>query len=232
MISNKLPLNITFDEIAAFFRPGDARRGTSDPCNKAAGSRPAEDDFQLLSDLKVEGILGINLFHDLVLTLDIPHGKIILSQKLKDKAKEFLKYFSIKYHWISYDEKTTEIDALDKALLQAPVQIAIQTCPPWMDNSAINACSFSSPNHCIMIYDYNQLWKVLDQYPEYLKTLSHDYLIPFAMQYIVTPIPQPESVFVPSVPLIDSSEITSKKITLIQLILSKMRQLLDLLTKK
>ena len=155
-----------------------------------------------------------------------------LPQPLKDKAKEFLTYFSIKYHWISYDEKTTEIDALDKALLQAPVQIAIQTCPPWMDNSAINACSFSSPNHCIMIYDYNQLWKVLDQYPEYLKTLSHDYLIPFAMQYIVTPIPQPESVFVPSVPLIDSSEITSKKITLIQLILSKMRQLLDLLTKK
>ena len=151
-----------------------------------------------------------------------------IPQELKDKAKEFLKYFSIKYQWISYDAKTTAVEALDTSLLHAPVQIAIQTCPPWMDNSVINVCPFISPNHCIMIYDYTQLWKVLDQYPEYLKTLPKNYLIPFAMQYIVTPIPQPE----PVVPLIDSSEITSKKISLIQLILSKMRQLLELLIKK
>lgn len=39
----------------------------------------ASDDFQLLKDLNIIGILGANLFHDIILTLDLPHGKLLLS---------------------------------------------------------------------------------------------------------------------------------------------------------
>lgn len=47
----------------------------------------ATDDFQLLKYLDVIGILGANLFHDIILTLDFPQQKFILSQHLEDKLK-------------------------------------------------------------------------------------------------------------------------------------------------
>jgi predicted aspartyl protease len=43
-------------------------------------SNTASDDFQLLKDLNILGILGANLFHDVVLTLDLPNGKIKMSK--------------------------------------------------------------------------------------------------------------------------------------------------------
>ena len=42
-------------------------------------SNTATDDFYLLKNLNVVGILGINLFHDIILTLDLPKQKISLS---------------------------------------------------------------------------------------------------------------------------------------------------------
>ncbi len=42
-------------------------------------SNTATDDFQLLKNLNVVGILGVNLFHDIILTLDFSKQKITLS---------------------------------------------------------------------------------------------------------------------------------------------------------
>ncbi len=53
----------------------------------------ASDDFQMLRDLDVMGILGANLFHDVVLTLDLPNNKIKMSQgeHFVDKHQHLLK---------------------------------------------------------------------------------------------------------------------------------------------
>lgn len=47
-------------------------------------SNTASDDFQLLQDLDITGIIGANLFHDIILTLDLSQPKMILSQSLHD----------------------------------------------------------------------------------------------------------------------------------------------------
>lgn len=46
-------------------------------------SSTAADDFELLADLGVEGIIGANLFHDIVITLDLGNSKVRLSKNYK-----------------------------------------------------------------------------------------------------------------------------------------------------
>lgn len=44
-------------------------------------SNTASDDFQLLQDLNIIGILGMNLLHDLIVTLDLPYKQLILAMQ-------------------------------------------------------------------------------------------------------------------------------------------------------
>jgi predicted aspartyl protease len=39
----------------------------------------ASDDFQLLQSLEIEGIIGTNIFHDVILTLDLPKSRLVLN---------------------------------------------------------------------------------------------------------------------------------------------------------
>lgn len=58
----------------------------------------ALDDFQILQDLNIEGILGANLFYDIVLTLDMPQEKLILSHKDFDAQKGSALKFQDKFY--------------------------------------------------------------------------------------------------------------------------------------
>lgn len=42
-------------------------------------SNTASDDFQLLQGLEIEGVIGTNLFHDVILTLDLPNNRLVLN---------------------------------------------------------------------------------------------------------------------------------------------------------
>ncbi|MCS5712349.1 aspartyl protease family protein [Candidatus Berkiella aquae] len=50
-------------------------------------SDTASDDFQLLQGLEIEGVIGTNLFHDVILKLDLPENKLVISHHdaLSDK---------------------------------------------------------------------------------------------------------------------------------------------------
>lgn len=61
-------------------------------------SNTASDDFQLLQDLNITGIIGANLFHDIILTLDLPHQKMILSQTLASNMKGYPVKLDKKYY--------------------------------------------------------------------------------------------------------------------------------------
>lgn len=43
-------------------------------------SNTASDDFQLLQGLEIEGIIGTNLFHDVILTVDLPNNRLVLNK--------------------------------------------------------------------------------------------------------------------------------------------------------
>lgn len=50
-------------------------------------SNTASDDFQLLQQMNIIGVIGTNIFHDLILTLDLGKNKMILSQPPRKKMK-------------------------------------------------------------------------------------------------------------------------------------------------
>jgi len=51
-------------------------------------SNTASDDFQLLQGLEIEGIIGTNLFHDVIITLDLPQDRLIISKHEGFKSVE------------------------------------------------------------------------------------------------------------------------------------------------
>jgi|GEM_PF-3623833 len=50
-------------------------------------SNTASDDFQLLQGLEIEGIIGTNIFHDVILTLDLPNNRLVLNKHEGFKEK-------------------------------------------------------------------------------------------------------------------------------------------------
>lgn len=42
-------------------------------------SNTASDDFQLLQSLEIEGVIGTNFFHDVIMKLDLPKDRLVLS---------------------------------------------------------------------------------------------------------------------------------------------------------
>lgn len=52
-------------------------------------SNTASDDFQLLQGLEIQGVIGTNIFHDVILTLDLPKSRLVLNthESFKDMKK-------------------------------------------------------------------------------------------------------------------------------------------------
>ncbi len=74
----------------------------------------ATDDFQLLKYLDVIGILGSNLFHDIILTLDLPQQKFILSQHLEDNVKGHRVKLNSQYYLPVVNIKVNRKDGLSE----------------------------------------------------------------------------------------------------------------------
>lgn len=105
-----------------------------------------------------------------------------IPQELKDKALKFLELFDIKYEWVN-----TALNAIDKHLYQAPIQIASPTCPGWNTANPVLACS-QAPNHATMVYRVtNTSVHDFDSYSPYRKELAIDYPISYAIKGVVIP---------------------------------------------
>lgn len=100
------------------------------------------------------------------------------------KAKQFLTYFRVQYHWI---RNNSETPALAPYLKQAPIMIGTVVCEPW-DQVNVPTCS-GQPAHSTTIYKIDTVRHLLDHYVPYLKQIQFDYPIPFAIQGVVSIIP-------------------------------------------
>lgn len=155
-----------------------------------------------------------------------------IPQALLDKAKTFLQYFSIQYHWIvdNGNATGTPISILKKALWQAPICIGVNVCGAQWNQQNPNACSDLSPEHSVMIYNVDTATQVLDHYQPFLKNLPFTWNIGYALQGIVSIVPQPPSP--PPAPPIISQPITPAQVEQAQSWLSVVAQWLKNLLSK
>jgi len=73
---------------------------------------------------------------------------------------------------------------IDKHLKQAPLYIAVATCPGWFSDSVIKACSMTS-NHALMLGAPKK--EAFDSYEPFVKQLADNYIIAYAYKGITTP---------------------------------------------
>lgn len=81
-------------------------------------SNTASDDFQLLQSLEIEGVIGTNFFHDVIMMLDLPKNRLVLSYHKDFKAEQGVHELSNKYYLpvvktkVQRKEQSSEYDFL------------------------------------------------------------------------------------------------------------------------
>lgn len=111
---------------------------------------------------------------------------------LQAKAKEFLKYFSIKYQWIVNGPQLNDNGvkgAIGLYLKQSPLQTCSPVCPSWWSPLVI-PCGKRSADHATMIYRIvkDVAIYIFDHYSSFRKVLSYLYPTDFVMQGIIEPL--------------------------------------------
>ncbi len=120
-----------------------------------------------------------------------------ITQAMTDKALASRQWFLPMFEWLGIEfNSQTPSDAIDTALKQAPVHIAVPVCIPGWNNINIPFCAGQEANHAIMVYKDNQdgTRNIRDHYVPYDKALSKGYYIPQAILGVITlipPIPTP-----------------------------------------
>lgn len=122
-------------------------------------------------------------------------------KEIQDKAKEAYKYVEVRYEWVLGDGGTIMTperrEILRKHQQQAPLQLAVPTCR-WSREPI--RCDVTRSQHAITLQEVqsDNRFSIHDQYPAYvndndytaftyLKTLSADYCIPWAMKLVLLP---------------------------------------------
>ena len=111
-----------------------------------------------------------------------------ISEDLKYKAKQILRYFDFSYEWIVSNKITeysnNEIEELKKQLKHTPLQLASPLCN-W-GSGILEPCGKTTASHATMIYSTNDIIHIFDHYIPIRKTLSLKYIMPWVMKGVVT----------------------------------------------
>lgn len=112
--------------------------------------------------------------------------------ELQLKAKEFLKYFRIKYQWVingKQEDDNVVKEAIGVYLKQSPLQTCSPVCPTWFSEIA-SPCGKRNADHATMIYKIVKgvAIYIFDHYPSFRKLLTYLYPTDFVMQGIIEPI--------------------------------------------
>ncbi len=103
------------------------------------------------------------------------------TQEVYDVAKQFLQYFDLPYHWIQGGSSVYPAN-----MKVAPMYVALVTCGGW-NTPPVKWCNVAGANHAVVAVKYDNITdpKIQDHYEPYIKALSLDYQIPYAMQVVV-----------------------------------------------
>lgn len=100
---------------------------------------------------------------------------------VKGLGTSFISGYEVQYEWVP-----TDLASLKKALKQAPLQIVTKVCSGW-NNPPVAGCGFGS-GHATTLYKIDDAgFHIFDHYEPYGKVLNHDYVIAYAMKYVIKP---------------------------------------------
>lgn len=121
------------------------------------------------------------------------YDKSVITPQMKQKALQALQRLVIQYEWLGTGEwnDTTPVSAIEGALTQAPVQIAVPVCLPGWNESEVLLCSAQEADHAVTLFAElsDDSWDIFDHYEPSTKDLSKGYFIPQAILGVVTPRP-------------------------------------------
>jgi hypothetical protein len=111
-----------------------------------------------------------------------------IPQALKDKAKKIFDYIEVPvYEWVFCNNVVPltedELANLRKEMFHAPIHFATPVCN-W-SKTPCTPCGKYESQHATMGYDITGNINIEDSYPEYLKQLSRDYIIRYALKGVV-----------------------------------------------
>lgn len=112
--------------------------------------------------------------------------------ELQIKAKEFLKYFQIKYQWVQSGQWANEDaakESLSEWIKMCPLQADIPICPGY-HTGEVQPCGVRTTAHAIAVFQivkYNCI-KILDHYLPFLKNLGWLYPCDWTMMILVEPL--------------------------------------------
>lgn len=110
-----------------------------------------------------------------------------ITQQMNDLADEFTEVFEIQYENIEIAGHIMEEveQMIQKHIKQAPLSLAIAICPGYNSDDPINGCNVA-PIHCVgMVARPKDNRTIYDSYPEFVKHLGNDYLLPYILKSII-----------------------------------------------
>lgn len=109
------------------------------------------------------------------------------TQEQKDKAKKILEYIEIRYEWLITNNVTSladwEVESVRNALRQSPLQFTSPVCN-WDETPT--PCGKVASEHATMSWRADDTFAIMDHYVPFIKYLSRDYIIRYAMKAVAT----------------------------------------------
>ncbi len=102
-------------------------------------------------------------------------------------AEEFKNIFIVQYEEIKLSGiiKSEGRKILQKKMQHGPLLLAIACCPGYNTDNPIVVC-YQDPVHCVVTPNIEDILTVIyDSYPNFVKNLGQDYLLPYVMQAII-----------------------------------------------
>lgn len=132
-----------------------------------------------------------------------------ITELMEQLGHEFAEIFEAQYETIVIAGHTkTEVEVMiEKHLKQAPLSLAIAVCPGYMTDDPIKACN-QVPVHCVgLVHKEESFRAIFDSYPEYVKHLDNEYLLPYLLKAIIIEKNKPNTTTMKAIKTEDSPHI-------------------------
>lgn len=106
---------------------------------------------------------------------------------MEQLAKEFRSVFTVEYEEIKVAGmlKSEARELFKHHMHHAPLLLAIACCPGYSTDNPIAMCN-QTPIHLVVTPSIEEILTIIfDSYPEFIKTLGEDYLLPYVMKAVI-----------------------------------------------
>jgi hypothetical protein len=195
LANNKLPQK-TVDFLNGYMINGEPNFSERFTAKMSGTTQQGNWNANVWDSIRKDGLLPESLYPSDFTSWEVWAKEI--PAELQIKAKEFLKYFTIKYQWVSSGQPLNENESksvLSMWLKQSPLQADIPICPNY-GSGEVYPCGARSSQHAITIYKIVKdvgLY-IADHYNPFKKFLGYLYPTDWTLMGVIEPIVATEPV--------------------------------------